>query len=152
MPKLGFDMKEGTLANWVKKEGDHINSGEVIVEVETDKATVEVEAYATGTILKVLVQPGDIVEVGEPIAIIGEPGEDISSMGGESGSTGAAPAETKSPAPSAGKEPAVADKDEDVAAKGGPKQIASDKPAQGNGQRRQQAAEPENGKLPGGVK
>src|SRR5688572_23439255 len=112
MPKLGFDMKEGTLANWVKKEGDHINSGEVIVEVETDKATVEVEAYATGTILKVLVQPGDIVEVGEPIAIIGEPGEDISSMGGDTGSAGAAaPAETKSPPPAAAKEPAAADKD-----------------------------------------
>lgn len=80
MPKLGFDMQEGTLANWVKSVGDTISQGDVIVEVETDKATVEVEAFTSGTLLKLLVEPGDIVEVGAPIAIVGEAGEDVSGV------------------------------------------------------------------------
>lgn len=80
MPKLGFDMKEGTFAAWVKKVGESITSGEVIAEVETDKATVEVETYTTGVLLHVMAEPGDILEVGAPIAIIGAAGEDISGL------------------------------------------------------------------------
>lgn len=80
MPKLGFDMKEGTLASWVKKIGDSVTEGDILVEVETDKATVEVEVYKSGTLLKTLVAPGDIVQVGEPIAVVGAQGEDVSSF------------------------------------------------------------------------
>jgi pyruvate dehydrogenase E2 component (dihydrolipoamide acetyltransferase) len=82
MPKLGFDMEEGTLVRWVKGVGEAINKGEVIAEIETDKATVEVEAQQTGTILKFLAEEDSIVEVGAPIAIIGEEGEDVSAMAG----------------------------------------------------------------------
>ncbi len=82
MPKLGFDMKEGTLASWVKKIGDSVTEGDILVEVETDKATVEVEVYKSGTLLKTLVAPGDIVQVGEPIAVVGAQGEDVSGFAG----------------------------------------------------------------------
>lgn len=77
MPKLGFDMAEGTLVRWVKAEGDKVNKGDVLAEIETDKATVEVESGFSGVVAKELVQPGDIVPVGSAIAIIAEPGEKV---------------------------------------------------------------------------
>ncbi|MFP4321205.1 MAG: dihydrolipoamide acetyltransferase family protein [Anaerolineales bacterium] len=80
MPKLGFDMQEGTFAAWTKNVGDKIASGDVIAEVETDKATVEVETYLDGTLLHVLAEPGDILEVGAPIAIVGAEGEDYQGL------------------------------------------------------------------------
>ena len=75
MPKLGFDMAEGTLIEWTKAEGDKVSQGDVLAEIETDKVTVEIEAPVDGTILKFLVNPGDIVPVTAPILVIGEPGE-----------------------------------------------------------------------------
>jgi pyruvate dehydrogenase E2 component (dihydrolipoamide acetyltransferase) len=78
MPKLGFDMAEGTLVRWVKGEGESINKGEVLAEIETDKATVEVESEFGGIINKQLVEKGTVVPVGTPIAIIAEPGEKVS--------------------------------------------------------------------------
>jgi pyruvate dehydrogenase E2 component (dihydrolipoyllysine-residue acetyltransferase) len=77
MPKLGFDMAEGTLVRWVKDEGDKVNKGDVLAEIETDKATVEVESAFSGVMAKELVREGDIVPVGTAIAIIAEPGEKI---------------------------------------------------------------------------
>ncbi|GAB4479710.1 MAG: pyruvate dehydrogenase complex dihydrolipoamide acetyltransferase [Anaerolineae bacterium] len=77
MPKLGFDMREGQLVKWVKKAGDSVSQGEIIAEIESDKATVEVEAYVSGTILELLVSEGDWVPIGAPIAIVGEPGEKV---------------------------------------------------------------------------
>jgi pyruvate dehydrogenase E2 component (dihydrolipoamide acetyltransferase) len=77
MPKLGFDMAEGTLVRWVKSEGDTVNKGEVLAEIETDKATVEVESPFTGVVHKHLVPKGEIVPVGTPIAVIGAEGEKI---------------------------------------------------------------------------
>ncbi len=77
MPKLGFDMAEGTLVRWVRGEGDTVNRGDVLAEIETDKATVEVESAYTGIIHKHLVPEGEIVPVGTPIAVIGQTGEDI---------------------------------------------------------------------------
>jgi pyruvate dehydrogenase E2 component (dihydrolipoamide acetyltransferase) len=77
MPKLGFDMAEGTLVSWTKKVGDQVNSGDVIAEIETDKATVEVEAYVSGTILALLAEPGDVLAVGSVIGWVGEPGEKV---------------------------------------------------------------------------
>jgi pyruvate dehydrogenase E2 component (dihydrolipoamide acetyltransferase) len=77
MPKLGFDMAEGTLVRWVKAEGESIERGEVLAEIETDKATVEVESQATGVILKLLASEGAILPIGDPIAVVGEAGEDV---------------------------------------------------------------------------
>lgn len=77
MPKLGFDMAEGTLASWVKKEGEHIEKGDVLAEIETDKATIQVESSFSGTILKELLEANTTVPVGTPIAVIGEAGEKV---------------------------------------------------------------------------
>ena len=77
MPKLGFDMAEGTLVRWVRNEGENINKGEVLAEIETDKATVEVESSASGVVRKLLVDQGEVVPIGAAIAIIGSADEKI---------------------------------------------------------------------------
>lgn len=77
MPKLGFDMAEGVLVRWVIPLGGQVNRGQVLAEIETDKATVEVESSHSGTILKYLVEEGDVVPVNAPIAIVGEAGESV---------------------------------------------------------------------------
>ncbi len=77
MPKLGFDMAEGTLVRWVVNEGENITKGAVLAEIETDKATVEVESTYSGVLLRHLVQQGAVVPVSEPIAVIGEAGEAV---------------------------------------------------------------------------
>ena len=84
MPKLGFDMAEGTLIRWVKKEGDKVEKGELLAEIETDKATVEVESQFSGVVLKHLVKEGTAVPVSKPIAAVGEAGEkvDETALGG----------------------------------------------------------------------
>jgi pyruvate dehydrogenase E2 component (dihydrolipoamide acetyltransferase) len=75
MPQMGADMVEGTLVRWLKQVGDRVERGEAIAEIETDKATVELEAFQSGTILKLVASEGDIVPVGDVIAVLGEPGE-----------------------------------------------------------------------------
>ena len=77
MPKLGFDMQEGVLIRWVKNEGESINKGDVLAEIETDKATVEVESSASGVVRKLLVEAGSVVPVGDPIAVVGSADEKI---------------------------------------------------------------------------
>ena len=77
MPKLGFDMAEGVLVRWVKNEGETVAKGEVLAEIETDKATVEVESQFDGTLIKRIVEADSVVPVGAPIAYIGEPGEKV---------------------------------------------------------------------------
>ncbi len=77
MPKLGFDMQEGTLIRWLRSEGESIDKGDVLAEIETDKATVEVELSATGIIRRLLVDQGAIVPIGTPIAIVGTKDEKI---------------------------------------------------------------------------
>jgi pyruvate dehydrogenase E2 component (dihydrolipoamide acetyltransferase) len=77
MPKLGFDMAEGTLVRWVVNEGEKVAKGAVLAEIETDKATVEVESEYSGTLLRQLVSQGTVVPINEPIAVIGEAGEVI---------------------------------------------------------------------------
>lgn len=74
LPKLGMDMQEGTFINWVKNVGDTVKAGEVLAEVESDKATIEIESTASGTLLETLVQAGQTVTVGAPIARVGEAG------------------------------------------------------------------------------
>jgi len=88
MPKLSDTMEEGVIAKWNIKEGDKVSSGDVIAEVETDKATMEVEAFDDGTVLKILVDEGDAVPLGGLLAVIGEEGEDISELLESEGGTG----------------------------------------------------------------
>ncbi|MCJ7492420.1 MAG: 2-oxo acid dehydrogenase subunit E2 [Dehalococcoidia bacterium] len=78
MPQMGADMKEGTLIRWLKNEGDEVTRGEAIAEIETDKANIEIEAFEGGVFRKTLAQPGDVVAVGQTIAVIGAADEDIS--------------------------------------------------------------------------
>jgi pyruvate dehydrogenase E2 component (dihydrolipoamide acetyltransferase) len=77
MPKLGFDMAEGMLQEWVKKAGDEVAEGETIAVIETDKASVEVPAYRSGTLLEILTEAGTSVPIGAPIAVIGSRGEAV---------------------------------------------------------------------------
>src|SRR5689334_3452416 len=87
MPKLSPTMEEGQISLWHKKEGDEIAVDDLLAEVETDKATMEYRSFDKGTLLKILAPAGSVVRLGEPVAILGAPGEDISALpGGSSGS------------------------------------------------------------------
>lgn len=77
MPPLGEVMEEGTVQTWYKAEGDKVTKGELLVAIETDKATLDVEALASGILLKILVLEGETAPVGAVLAWIGEPGEPI---------------------------------------------------------------------------
>ena len=86
MPKLSDTMEEGTIAKWNIKEGDTVASGDVVAEVETDKATMDLEAFDDGTVLKILVEEGDAAPLGAKLVILGEEGEDISDLVGDDSS------------------------------------------------------------------
>lgn len=75
MPQMGAEMEEGTVLKWLKRPGDQVNRGDVIAEIETDKATVELESFESGTFLGAVVEEGTKVPVGQVIAYLGEPGE-----------------------------------------------------------------------------
>ena len=77
MPQMGYDMKEGTVVRWHKQEGDPVSRGEVIADIETDKATVEFEAYTSGVLRKIVVPEGVAIPVGRLIAVITEPDEPL---------------------------------------------------------------------------
>ena len=77
MPRMGYDMQEAVLVQWLKAEGDHVNLGEDIAEIETDKAIVPMPSVGTGTLLKQLAAEGETVPVGQILAVIGQPGEEI---------------------------------------------------------------------------
>lgn len=77
MPQMGADMTEGTLVKWVKQVGDQVNRGEVLAEIETDKATVELEAFESGVLKKLVVEEGETVPVGQVIAILGAADEQV---------------------------------------------------------------------------
>ena len=109
MPKLGFDMSEGVLVHWVKNEGENINKGDVLAEIETDKATVEVESSAGGVVRKLLASEGDVVPVGAPIAIVGTADEKIEEPAAASGKQKEEPkAEEKALAPRPSDQPVSA--------------------------------------------
>jgi pyruvate/2-oxoglutarate dehydrogenase complex dihydrolipoamide acyltransferase (E2) component len=76
MPKMGMTMEEGTIISWRKKIGDHVDIGEVILDIQTDKVRMEVESPAAGILLKILAAEGAVVPVNIPIAYIGEAGEE----------------------------------------------------------------------------
>jgi pyruvate dehydrogenase E2 component (dihydrolipoamide acetyltransferase) len=106
MPALSPTMEKGNLAKWLKKEGDKVKSGDVIAEIETDKATMEVEAVDEGTIAKILVPEGtQDVPVNDVIAVLAGDGEDVKSAGA---SAGAAPAKAEAPPPKPASPPPAA--------------------------------------------
>jgi len=113
MPKLGFDMAEGTLVRWVVPEGGEVAKGNVLAEIETDKATVEVESGFSGVVLRHLIKEGTPVPVGDPIAVIGQEGEsvDLDSLGVSASAeapSAAAPVEAPAEAVSAATQAPVA--------------------------------------------
>ena len=112
MPKLSPTMEEGQLSRWLKKEGDTVSMGEPIAEIDTDKATMEMQALGNGVLRKILIQEGESAPLGQVIAIIGEADEDISSL-------------LKGLPSSGGKETKPA-ADQPAAAKNEPKETATD--------------------------
>src|SRR5215472_13797764 len=86
MPKLSPTMEEGVLSVWHKKEGDSVEVDDLLAEVETDKATMEFRSFDKGTVLKILVPAGTQVKLGQPVAVVGSPGEDISALSAQFGS------------------------------------------------------------------
>jgi pyruvate dehydrogenase E2 component (dihydrolipoamide acetyltransferase) len=103
LPKLSPTMEEGVLVRWTKKEGDKVSPGDLVAEVETDKANMDFNIEDDGVLLKLLVKEGDTVKLGAPVAIIGKAGEDVAALVEEAKSAAAAPpakpAEGKSAAP-----------------------------------------------------
>ena len=112
MPQMGYDMTEGTIVRWTKNEGDEVKRGEIIAEIETDKATVEMEADATGVLRKILVREGVMVPVGQAIAYIGGADESIP----DAPAPAAPPKETPPTSAQAGP---LESKDETAVAEGG---------------------------------
>jgi len=113
MPKLSDTMTVGTLAKWLKKEGDVVKSGDMIAEVETDKATMELECFFDGTLLKIFAPGGSKVALGAPLCAIGKPGETVvapepKAAPAAASAKAAAPAPAPTPAPAAPKAPAPA--------------------------------------------
>src|SRR6201996_833820 len=109
MPALSPTMEKGNLAKWLKKEGDQVKSGDVIAEIETDKATMEVEAVDEGTLAKIVVPEGtQDVPVNELIAVLAGDGEDVKAAGSSAGAPkpAAAPAKAEAPKEEAKKEEA----------------------------------------------
>jgi pyruvate dehydrogenase E2 component (dihydrolipoamide acetyltransferase) len=113
MPKMSDTMTEGVLAKWHKKVGDKVKSGDVLAEIETDKATMDFESYQDGTLLYIGVEEGSAVPVDAVIAVLGKEGEDYKALL-EAGAAAAAPkteekpAEEAKPAASEDKKPAPA--------------------------------------------
>jgi pyruvate dehydrogenase E2 component (dihydrolipoamide acetyltransferase) len=80
MPKLSPTMEEGQISRWLKREGDKVSMGEPLAEIDTDKATMEMQALANGVLLKILINEGQSAPLGQTIAVVGEPNEDITSL------------------------------------------------------------------------
>ena len=95
MPKLTDTMEEGVVLGWKKHEGDQVAAGDVLAEIETDKAVMDLEAFGSGTLRKILADEGQTVKSGALIALIAEPDEDIDSAMKE----GVAPGPTAAPEP-----------------------------------------------------
>src|SRR5215475_14058183 len=98
MPKLSEAMETGRIIKWLKKEGDRVQGGDILAEIETDKADVEMEAFGGGVLRKILVPAGDRAPVGELIALIAEADEDIAAALATAPAA-TAPSAVSSPAP-----------------------------------------------------
>ncbi|KQW27619.1 branched-chain alpha-keto acid dehydrogenase subunit E2 [Rhizobium sp. Root274] len=126
MPALSPTMEEGNLAKWLVKEGDKVKSGDVIAEIETDKATMEVEAVDEGTVAKIVVPAGtEAVKVNALIAILAADGEDVAAAAAGGGSAPAAPKAEAAPAPAAAPAAAPAQTAAPAAASSGDRVFAS---------------------------
>ncbi|HVF23396.1 MAG TPA: pyruvate dehydrogenase complex dihydrolipoamide acetyltransferase [Pyrinomonadaceae bacterium] len=151
MPKLSPTMEEGQIARWLKKEGDKVAMGEPLAEIDTDKATMEMQALANGVLRKILIGEGESAPLGQLIAVIGEPNEDIASLLSEAPAAATAkkeeppaapkkeeppPAEAQQPAPAPAQQPAPPQQAQAAAAGAG---------TVGNG--RQSAAAPATGRV-----
>ncbi|WP_367898959.1 pyruvate dehydrogenase complex dihydrolipoamide acetyltransferase [Leptospira sp. WS58.C1] len=108
MTQLSPTMSEGVLVKWLKKKGDSVAPGEILAEVETDKAVMEMEAFDSGVILEILAQEGAKLPVGAPVAIIGKAGEDITSLLSEAKSRSAASGTSTPATPPPASEPVQA--------------------------------------------
>lgn len=97
MPRLSDTMTEGTVATWLKKVGDKVSEGDILAEIETDKATMEFEAFTAGTLLHIGINEGETAPVDSLLAIIGKEGEDISSLLSGGNATAATEAKTETP-------------------------------------------------------
>ncbi|MCX4239777.1 dihydrolipoamide acetyltransferase family protein [Paraliomyxa miuraensis] len=109
LPRLSDTMEEGVIAKWHVAEGDKVKRGQLIAEIETDKATMEFESFDAGVVLRLLAPEGETMAIGTPIAVLGKPGEDVEAALAAHGSGGAtaAPAEAApEPAAKAAPEPA----------------------------------------------
>ena len=107
MPKLSEQMETGKIIKWLKQEGDRVQSGDILAEVETDKADVEMEAFGSGVLRKILVAAGDKAPVGTLIGVIAEPGEDIASVVSQVGGGAAAAPAAAAAAPEMASRPAA---------------------------------------------
>src|ERR1700761_761265 len=111
MPRLSDTMTEGVIAAWHKKVGDSVKKGELLAEVETDKATMDLESYKDGTLLYTGTDKGGKIQVNDLLAIIGAPGEDISSLvkgGKPAAAPAAAPAQANAAPQASAQTPAPA--------------------------------------------
>ncbi len=101
MPEMGEGVIEGTVARWLKAEGDRVDQYEAVLEIETDKVTTEAMAEEAGTLLKILVPEGETVPVGTVLAVIGQPGESVSIGGKSNGMAATSPLPVTKPAATA---------------------------------------------------
>jgi pyruvate dehydrogenase E2 component (dihydrolipoamide acetyltransferase) len=97
MPKLSPTMEEGQISRWLKKEGDKVSMGEPLAEIDTDKATMEMQALGNGVLRKILIGEGQSAPLGQTIAVIGEPDEDIAALVSEAPAQPAAPKKEEPP-------------------------------------------------------
>jgi len=137
MPKLSDTMEEGVLSAWLVEEGDEVSAGDVVAQVETDKATMDLEVYDDGVLLKKVIDEGDAVPIGQLIAVIGNEGEDISDIlsgAAGDGAAGDGPAAEEEPKEAA-EEPST-EQQPSVSGDGAARQAQHARaPAGGNGQR-----------------
>ena len=89
-PKLGQTMEEGSIVKWLKQEGDAVAKGDILFEIETDKANLEVESFFEGTLLKILVREGTVVPVNTVVGFVGTPGEKLPEVAPPAGRRAAA--------------------------------------------------------------
>ncbi|HZU81784.1 MAG TPA: pyruvate dehydrogenase complex dihydrolipoamide acetyltransferase [Polyangiaceae bacterium] len=130
MPKLSPTMEEGVLSAWHKKEGDEIALDDLLAEVETDKATMEFRSFDKGTLLRILVPAGAQVKLGQPVAIVGAPGDDISALAaGAQASAASAPQDRQAPATGASQSATAAAAPQAPAPAPAPAPAASAQPA-----------------------
>lgn len=129
MPKMSDTMTEGTIVSWLKKVGDKVKSGDILAEVETDKATMELENYDDGTLLYIGPKDGDVVKVDDVIAIVGEEGANFQALLNGGSPAPAPPSNGQAPAPQNGQAQSAEAPAADDRVKASPlaKQIAKDK-------------------------